>query len=102
MWCEISFSREAIKSDHHLKLIEMMRNIWERKGRPDDFALLGTHKFGTGNDKITVYYLTPTAKEHCSDSVLTVWQVTFMRDKKPSGESLEVVAGDKRALRLLD
>lgn len=100
-WYEIGIPAQSIEAGHHSKLIEMMRRIWEKNGKPEGFALLGEHKVETPYGRFTVYYLTPSAGKYCSPQVLTIWQVV-PTDSKPSLDSLKVLAGDKEAIHLLD
>ena len=100
-WYEIGIGRDEEGRDEG-KLIRMTQSVWESSGKPDGFALLGSHT--TADGKFTVYYLTPGCQEPINQTgggYFTFWQVV-PTDKKPSRESLEVLVGDPQALALLD
>ena len=100
-WYEIGASREEPGRGKDL-LIRMTQTIWEASGKPDGFALLGTHT--THDGKFDVCYLTPACQDPINGNgggYFTFWQV-IPTDKKPPRESLEVLVGDPKALALLD
>ncbi len=102
-WFEIGIDHKRTDDPRNRDtLIRGTQRIWESSGKPEGFALLGTHK--TPDQKFDVYYLTPACQkpinEH-SGGFFTFWQVV-PTDKKPARDSLEVLVGDPNALTLLD
>jgi len=83
-------------------LIHATQALWESSGRPEGFALLGTHK--TADGKFHIYYLKPACQQPINErsgGFFTFWQVV-PTEKKPARDSLEVLVGDANALDLLD
>src|SRR5688500_17755037 len=96
-WYEIGIDPKRAP-DGRDTLIRMTQRIWELSGKPQGFALLGTHK--TPDERFDVYYLTPACQdpinEH-SGGFFTFWQVV-PTNKKPARAFLGVVVGDLNAL----
>jgi hypothetical protein len=100
-WYEIGIDPKRAP-DGKDTLIRMIQRSWELSGKPQGFALLGTHK--TPDERFDVYYLTPACQdpinEH-SGGFFTFWQVV-PTNKKPVRAFLGVLVGDLNALALLD